>query len=282
MKFPVFTQPKMSETYKNVLCIAKAHNKKHNNDENIMYCPYCGRPLEIVEGRTEPLETLAEHVSCVPVSQKVVYKCKNPACVGRYAMYNEYGSMYTDIPEKYHNDKDAYNALYSFVHLKSHFLSHNYNAINSFDYQFDMEHPVGTRPKYMLKWVDKLCKFLHFKTVFYPVIETSYTYDRWGKRKYVSYKMSYYVRDNEIGDGTYIVKPSIWRQFKSNIQCAQYDYRAYMNTTDEQEKQKHLKSLYGYNEFTGKKLTGIINNITSNIIVPVVYGWFKGVKHPNI
>lgn len=279
MKFPVFSQMKMSDTYKNVIRIAKQHNKEHDNDENIMYCPYCGKPLVKEEGRLEPLETLIEHVSCETPSMKPVYKCPDKACIGRYAMWNECGSMYTDIPEEIYKDKKLYHKLYKFVHLKEHFLNYNFNAINSFDYKFDLEHPIGNKDCIYIKWVEKLCKFLHLNMIVLPVITPQYKYNRWGKRTFVSYKLEYYVQDQECAGGyTYTVHQSIWNQFKTNILAAEWDYRQYKNETDEKKKNTHLKSLYGYRRFDGSMVTGFINNITYNFIIPIKYGLFKGVK----
>lgn len=282
MKFPVFSQMKMSDAYKRVMQIAKKHNKEHDNDKNIMYCPYCGKPLVKVEGRMEPLETLIEHVSGETPSYKHVYKCPDKACIGRYAMWSFYGSMYIDFPEEIIKDKDAFNKLYKFVHLKDHFLGYNANAINSFDYRFDLEHPIGSRDNmYYMKWVEKLCEFLHLNTIVLPVITAQYKYNTWGKRTSVSYKLEYYIRDQECAGGyTYAVHQSLWRQFKSNMLCADWDYRKYKESKTDKEKDKLLRSLYGYREFDGAKLTGFINNITYNFIIPIKYGLFKGVKQP--
>lgn len=280
MKFPVFSQMKMSDTYKRVLQVAKKHNKEHGNDKNIMYCPYCGKPLVKVDGRKEPLETLIEHVECVEPSMKTVYKCPDKACVGRYAMWSATGSMYIDFPEEIIKDKNAFKTLYKFVYLKDHFISVPPNAINSFDFQFDLEHPVGSRDnRYYIKCVEKLCEFFHLNNIVLPVITAQYKYNTWGKRTSVSYKLEYYVRDQECAGGyTYAVHQSLWNQFKSNLLCAEWDYRKYKAATTDKEKNEYLRSIYGYRKFDGAKLTGFINNITYNFIIPIKYGLFKGLK----
>lgn len=98
MKFPVLFKLKRSEQFQKAIKTAKENYNKLSEKGKIFthFCPYCGSPL-VATDRTEPLETLDEHITGSYVCNKTVYKCSAKCEDSRYTMWNYDGESYLDI-----------------------------------------------------------------------------------------------------------------------------------------------------------------------------------------
>lgn len=266
MKFPVLINANKPYSLLNAIYEAKKYIKENHSEKNVMFCPYCGKPLKATE-RKERLETLCEHVSCAEPTLKTVYKCDCNASI--CTMWGPDGGAYNDFPNGI--SKEEFHLLYKLQKEidKAYLWKWPNDALNSYSYKSECEfYGPTSRKEYKLKF------FKNQKYV--PVIKANYIYDEFGTQKFVDFTIEYreYTEDN-----CYRLWNCWFYQISHNIKMTKLAYKSWLSSPDE----IHLKRLFGradmfrdnieLDEYKG------FEKIYYKHIIPLFFGKILGIKY---